>query len=87
VKPLSKSQFNALSRIANGCKPWRGHNQITGKEEWWLAFDNPDQRGESFNTNTGRALAKAGYIEPTGALYWRLTDAGRAALAKESGPA
>ena len=86
MKPLSKNQFNALDRIANGARIWRANNRA-GRELWWLSPQDDLKPVEPINANTGRALAKAGYIEPTGALYWRLTDAGRAALAKESGPA
>jgi len=87
VTTLSKAQRQALELIEGGAKPWQDHDDYTLKEIWWLRHDDPNQGPRTLNVGTATALVKRKLIEPTGMLYWRLSDAGRAALAEARGPA
>ena len=77
---LTQPQLEVLKRIRNGVKLFEGHNQETRESEWWFAFKNPDQRYERVSALTVKSLVKRGLIEPTGMLYWRISDAGYVAM-------
>ena len=72
-----------LKAIADGGRPYKARDPKHGNQQWWLK--DKDSAHIRILASTGDAAHRHSYIEPTGLMYWRLTEAGRAELAKLSG--
>ena len=74
------NKHDLLQAIADGGKLFR--TTPNGGEEWWLKREG--KTNLRVLATTARAADRKSLIEPTGALYWRLTQAGKDELAKRS---
>lgn len=75
------NQYDLLQAIADGGALFRttGGRSRT-KDEWWLKREG--QSTLRVLSSAVRAAERKKLVEPTGALYWRITNEGQAALAK-----
>ena len=78
--PIISNQQDLLYAMFNGDQPYLIHNPFTHKDEWWLRRE----RGGAIRilASTAAAALKHKHIQPTGALYYRLTAKGAVALSR-----
>lgn len=79
--PLTIAQAALLQLLAEGALLFHARNRRTGADEWHLSFRNPDHRAESISVPTIQPLVDANLIERAGQFYWRLSAAGKTAIA------